>query len=175
MRTKYRNVLALAAASTKLGHVFLIDGTPFDWGSSKDASDSPRQAYDFAAKKIKYYRPELLVTELVTDDSKKGQYSRSLINQIMKAAQDNDIPWSLVTRQHAYANKFQEAHTLAERFPELKATLPPKRHWRQTEDQRMIILRRCRLAWVHLRKHRTTRLSKSDYDKSEQGSCAGKQ
>ncbi len=139
MRTEYRNVLAVAAASTKIGHVFLIDGTPFDWGSSKDASDSPRQAYQYTTKKIAYYRPELLVTELVTDESKKGQYSRSLINQIMKAAQDADIPWSLTIREQRHANKFREATALAKRFPELKAVLPPKRYWWQTEDQRMII------------------------------------
>ena len=139
MRTEYRNVLAIAAASTKLGHVFLIDGTPFDWGSSKDASDSPRQGFEYTAKKITYYRPELLVTELVTDESKKGQYSRSLINMIAKAAQEADIQWCLVARQQHYQNKFKEAKALVKRFPELKATLPPPRHWWQTEDQRMII------------------------------------
>ena len=139
MTIKYRNVLAMAAASTKLGYVFLIDGTLFDWGSSKDASDSPRQAYQYTAKKIAYYRPELVVTELVTDESKKGQYSRSLINQIMKAAQDADVPWSVVVREQRHANKFKEAQVLAERFPELKASLPPRRRWWQTEDQRMII------------------------------------
>lgn len=139
MTTKYHNVLAIAAASTKLGHVFLIDGTPIDWGSSKDASNSPRQAYQYTAKKIAYYQPELLVTELVTKDSKKGQYSRSLINMIAKAAQEADIQWCLVARQQRYPNKFKEARALVTRFPELKPTLPPPRHWWQTEDQRMII------------------------------------
>ena len=139
MRTDFRNVLAVAAASTKIGHVFLIDGTPFDWGSSKDASDSPRQAYRYTAKKIAYYRPELLVTELVTDTCKKGQYSRSLINTIAKAAQEADIRWCLVARQQHYPNKFREARALTKRFPDLTSTLPRRRLWWQTEDQRMII------------------------------------
>lgn len=139
MKAEYRNVLAMAAASGKLGHVFLIDGTPFDWGASKEASSSPRQAYEYTKKKIAYYQPDLLVTELVTDKSKKGQYSRSLINMIAKAAQDADVQWSLITRQQSYDNKFQEAKALADRFPEIRPTLPPPRHWWQTEDPRMII------------------------------------
>ena len=139
MTTEYRNVLAMAAASGKLGYVFLINGVPFDWGASKEASGSPRQAFQYATKKIAYYRPELLVTELVSDESKKGQYSRSLINMIAKAAQEADIQWCLVARQQHYPNKYQEAQALAERFPDLEATLPPRRHWWQTEDQRMII------------------------------------
>ncbi|MFY0610697.1 MAG: hypothetical protein JXQ99_04150 [Hyphomicrobiaceae bacterium] len=140
--------MALAAASIKVGHVFLIDGTPYDWGSSRDASDSALQAYEYAAKKIKYYRPELMVTELVTGKSKKGQYTRSLINQFMKAAQDNDVPWLLTTREQHHANKFQEAIKLVERFPEMKSTLPPKRYWWQTEDQRMIIFEATALAFT---------------------------
>lgn len=139
MRNEYRNVLAIAAASTKLGHAFLIDGTPFDWGTSKESSGSPRQAYRYTQKKIAYYRPELLVTELVTDTSKKGQYSRSLINMVAKAAQDADVQWCLVAREQTYANKYQEAQALALRFPELKPSLPGPRKWWQTEDQRMII------------------------------------
>jgi hypothetical protein len=139
MRNEYRNVLAIAAASTKLGHVFLIDGTPFDWGTSKESSGSPQRAYQYTQKKIAYYRPELLVTELVTDRSKKGQYSRSLIDMVAKAAQDADVQWCLVAREQKYANKYQEAQALALRFSELKASLPPPRKWWQTEDQRMII------------------------------------
>lgn len=109
-------------------------------------SDSKRQAYEYASRQIEYYRPQLLVTELVTDQSKKGQYSRSLINEFMKAAQDHDVTWSLVVRKQRHANKFQEAVNLVERFPELKATLPPKRYWWQTEDQRMIIFEATALA-----------------------------
>ena len=139
MKAEYRNVLVIAAASTKLGHIFLIDGTPVDWGVSKESSNSPKQAYQYTKKKIAYYQPDLLITELVTDKSKKGQYSRSLINMIAKAAQDADVQWSLVTRQQKYENKFQEARALSERFPELKSSLPPPRHWWQTEDPRMII------------------------------------
>lgn len=161
MTFKTDNVLALSAASIKVGHVFLIDGTPYDWGSSRDASDSPKQAYEYASKKIKYYRPEMLVTELVTDKSKKGQYTRSLINQFMKAAQDNSVPWSLVVRTQQHANKFQEAIKLVERFPELKATLPPKRYWWQTEDQRMIIFEATALALAALEE---TQRNKTDQE-----------
>ena len=146
MTTRPINVLALAASSTKVGHVFLIDGIPYDWGSSRDASNTPTEAYRYAVKKIGYYRPELIVAEFVTDESKKGQYSRSLINQFMKAAQDNDINWSQIARRQSHANKYQEACTMVERFPELKITLPRKRLWWQTEDQRMIIFEALSLA-----------------------------
>lgn len=139
MTLSYRQVLGVAAASTKLGHIFLIDGVPYDWGASKESSGSPQQAFEYTRKKIAYYRPDLLVTELVTDESKKGQYSRSLINMIAKAAQEANIKWCLVARNQAYANKYQEAQALAKRFPELKATLPGRRYWWQTEDPRMII------------------------------------
>lgn len=40
MAFRLNNVLAMAAASIKVGHVFMIDGQPIDWGSSRTSSDS---------------------------------------------------------------------------------------------------------------------------------------
>ena len=139
MATKVRNVLAVAANASRVGYVFLIAGTPYDWGISLRANDSPQAAYQFTTEKIAYYQPELLVTERTSSNPHKGERARDLINAIWKAAQDTDIGWACVDRAQTFPNKYIEAAVLAERFPELLAWLPKTRTLWDEEPRRMII------------------------------------
>jgi hypothetical protein len=139
MSTDFDNVLSVAAATGKVGYVFLTDGKPYDWGVSLKASRSPRLAYKHVTEWIDYYRPQLLITERITSQSRKQEVSRALVNAIMKAAQDANIKWACADRVQTYQNKYVEAEVLVARFPELKAWLPkPRRLW-ESEPRRIII------------------------------------
>lgn len=72
MTTKPRHVLSIAVQATKLGHAFLIDGVPYDWDLSQTANRSTKSSYDFTESMIRYYQPELLVTERVSANPHKG-------------------------------------------------------------------------------------------------------
>lgn len=139
MTTKVRNVLAVAANASKVGYVFIIDGTPYDWDISLQANETARAAHQFTTEWIAYYQPELLVTERIQSNSQKGERSRDLIDAIWKAAQDAEIRWACVDRVQTFPNKYIEAAVLAERFPELMAWLPKTRTLWDEEPRRMII------------------------------------
>ena len=139
MSTKIRNVLSIAAATGKVGYVFLLDGEPYDWGVSPKASRSPKLAYQHVTEWIDYYQPQLLITERISPHSRKKDVSRALLNAIWKAAQDAEIKWACVDRIQKYQNKYVEAEALAARFPELKEWLPKKRALWESEPRRTIM------------------------------------
>ncbi len=139
-------MLSVAVNASKVGYVFLIDGTPYDWDISLQANESARTAYQFTTEWIDYYQPELLVTERIGASSLKGDRSVLLINAIWKAAQDADIRWACVDRVQKYPNKYIEAAVLAERFPELLEWLPKTRTLWDEEPRRMIIFEALSLA-----------------------------
>lgn len=143
MTARPRYVLSVAACASRVGYVFLIDGTPYDWGISLQANASTVAARQFTTEWIAYYQPELLVTERITSNTQKGERSRELINAIWKAAQNADIDWACVDRVQRYPNKYDEAEALVERFPEMKSWLPKRRTLWDEEPRRMIILRPC--------------------------------
>ena len=86
-----------------------------------------------------YYQPQLLVTERIPKDSRKGDNTRALINAISKAGQDADIKWGLVDRVQPYKNKYEEAGALAARFPELQRRLPKTRKEWESEPRQTIL------------------------------------
>ena len=139
MSTNVRNVLSVAAATGKVGYVFLIDGEPYDWGVSPKASRSPKLTHQHVTEWIDYYQPQLLITERIGPHSRKKDVSRALVNAVWKAAQDAEIRWACVDRIQKYQNKYVEAHALAERFPELKEWLPKTRRLWESEPRRIII------------------------------------
>jgi len=124
------HVLAISIATQKIGCAFFIDGTPYDWRVSETASQSLITARDFAADWMEYYQPQLLVTERMDPQSRKGSFSRDINNAIMAEAQKQGIEIMCVDRMQRYANKYAEAKALAERFPELQPYVPkPRRQW----------------------------------------------
>ncbi len=139
MTASLGQVLAVAAATGRVGYVFMIDGEPYDWGLSLKASVSVESAYEHATRWIAYYQPEVLVAERVGPDSRKGAYTRSLIDAMAKAAQDAGVVWALVDRRQGYANKYVEAEALADRFPQLRGDVPKKRRLWESEPRKTII------------------------------------
>ncbi len=139
MTNKPRHVLSIAVQATKLGHAFLIDGVPYDWDLSQTANRSTKSSYDFTESMIRYYQPELLVTERVSANPHKGERATALVNAIWQAAQDSNVPWMCIDRKQQHANKYAEAAVLARRFPELQPYLPKTRTLWDEEPRRMII------------------------------------
>ena len=134
-----RFTLAVAAASGKVGHAFFIDDELCYFDLSVKAAESLENAYAHVTKLIAYYNADVLVTEEITANSRKGDRSHALISAIEKAGRDAGITVSPVKREQTYTNKYEEAAALAERFPDLKPILPkPRRTW-ETEPRETII------------------------------------
>jgi len=141
-------VLSVAVQATKLGHAFLIDGVPYDWGLSQRANRSIDAAYKYTLEQIEYYQPDALVTERIAANPHKGARAAALADAIMRAAQDRNVRWLCIDRVQRHANKYQEAASLAERFPELRPYLPKKRELWDEEPRRMIVFEAMALASV---------------------------
>jgi len=140
-------VLAFAAASGRIGHVFIRGGQLMDWGLSRMASGSPDRASRHAGRLIEKLKPDVVITEDVPKTSTKSQLTRSLISAIARVAEEAKL-LDIRTRTRSYANKYAEAAALTEHFPELKAWLPPRRRLWDPEPPNTVIFEALALALI---------------------------
>lgn len=114
--------------------MFLVDGDPKDCKFSKTAFKSNENAQIHAAKWIKQFEPDVVITEKITKTCRKGDHAKQLIAAVTKVAEEHrDISDIQVARVQSYKNKYEEARALAERFPQLKPRLPKEPHCWQSE------------------------------------------
>jgi len=149
---RHRRVLGVAVSSRKLGFAYLIDGELMDWGASRSASKSVEGTFALVTKWAVQYQPDILVAERVGDDSRKGSYTRQLIEAIESAALHADRPFESVTRPSEGQNKFVDAAALAKEFPQIAAWLPKPRKLWEPEPRNIIHFEALALARAWWRK-----------------------
>jgi len=126
-------VLAAAVGTGRIGYVFLVDGQLVYWKMSRKANRSPEAARSHTDRLIASFEPDIVVTEELDNRSRKGEHARSIIAAIAATAEGAELLDVSVPRIQNYANKYVEAQALSERFPELAAQVPRKRHLWQSE------------------------------------------
>lgn len=141
-----RKVLALAAATGRVGYVYFIDGEPVHWVISHKAATSPLLAAKQTAEWISLLAPDLVVTELIGARSRKGSNTKYLIAAMADTAREVDCKDHSVPRVQHYANKYEEADALAARFPMLLAWLPNRPRIWEAEPRNMILFEAVALA-----------------------------
>lgn len=139
-------LLSIAAASKRVGYVFLVDGKLKDWRVSEKAAKGPSEAAELTQTWINQLRPDALATEKLGKASKRGEKTKELIAAIAGIAEHNYVLDVAVERSHDYANKYDEAAALAERYPELKAWLPKKRRFFDNEPRNIVLFEALSLA-----------------------------
>ena len=139
-------VLAIAAATGRLGMVFLIGGELMDWRLSRKASRSPALAAAQTTAWIEELRPDVCIAERVPKTSTKGRHSRQLIAAIQSVSAEAPLSDITVLRRQTHDNKYEEAENLAERFPELKACVPRKRRIWESEPRQILLFEALALA-----------------------------
>jgi hypothetical protein len=145
---KRLKVLAIAAATGRIGYVFLIGGKLRDWGLSRKASKSPALAAEQTKLWIEQLNPDVVVTEKVAATSTKGAKTRYLIEAIARVASNANLLDVCVTRIDEFKNKYDEAKHLGERFPEMSIWVPrPRRIW-EPEPRNTILFEALALACV---------------------------
>lgn len=112
-------LLAFAAATGRIGWVFLIDGDLMDWHVSRAASESPQNAAEYAASLIAELSPTVVVTEETKTAKHKGATACALIAAMAQVAENHDLLDVRVPRAHRYRSKYEEADALIERYPDL--------------------------------------------------------
>ncbi|MEM9010623.1 MAG: hypothetical protein AAGE18_05300 [Pseudomonadota bacterium] len=142
-----RNLLALAVASGRAAYVYFGDGQLCDWGTSVRATADPAEIAGFTQERINELRPDVVVTEKLDAQCRKGAKSRVLIRAITETASHNEVYDIAVPRPRDFPSKFEEAQHLAARYPEIAGYLPAqRRRIYDSEPRGMIVFEALALA-----------------------------
>lgn len=145
MATRLR-VLAIAAATGRVGYALFIDGNLCDWGMSRKASKSPAHAVKQVEAWIDRFRPGVVVTEDIRSRRKKGRKTNRVLEAIAFVAESADLLDVRVPRNSVHRNKYEEARALGERFSIIKSWVPAKRRIWEAEPRSTIVFEALGLA-----------------------------
>lgn len=144
-------VLAVAVASGRVGYTFLIGDRLWDWSISDRAAKSPTSAAETTQEWINQLRPDVVVTEKLDANCRKGGKSKRIIAAIARTAEHNYVLDVSVPREHDYPNKYQEAEALSRQYPDLVPWVPKKRRFFDNEPRNTVIFEALSLALSVLR------------------------
>ncbi len=116
----------MAVATGRVGYVFFDGGILKDWKMCKKASKSPKAARSYTKKLITFFKPDVIVTERIAPQSKKGDNAKEITATIALVAADHELLDVAVPRLQAFKNKYAEARELVLRFPDLRAPKEPR-------------------------------------------------
>lgn len=139
-------VLAFAAATGRVGSVFMIGDKLVDWHISNRAADNGMEAAAHAQTLITDLLPDVVVTEEPETASHKGKHTLALIAAIARTAEHNHLIDVSVPREQRYPNKYAEADALVERYPELLPWKPMKRRFYDNEPRNTVLFEALALA-----------------------------
>ena len=132
-------VLAIAAASGRVGHVFFSGGRLRHWSTSRKASQDGVSAVEVVQTWINRLKPNVVVTEAL-DGSRKGARAKAVTAAIGRIAAQNFLLDITVERVRRFENKYLEAQALADEFPEIGIWLPKARRFWETEPRSAIYI-----------------------------------
>ena len=145
-------VLAFAAATGRVGSVFLVGGKLVDWHISNKAAESGIEAAGHAQALINDLMPDVIVTEEQETAKHKGKHTLALIAAIARTAEHNHLLEVSLPRDHHFRNKYAEADALVEQYPELAPWKPMKRRFYDNEPRNTVLFEALALA-LSLRDH----------------------
>lgn len=132
-------MLSVAAASGRIGYVFLNAKVLEDWRLSRVAAENPEAAARFVKDLIEKFRPDVVVTENIADRTRKGDDTKANILAMAVEAAKHELYDVSVLRRRTFRNKYLEAEALAERFPVLLFRVPePRKAWDPEPKQTVI-------------------------------------
>ncbi len=139
-------VLAVAVAKGRAGYVYLAGGELIDWNVSVKAVQSATDLAQWVQKLITDLKPDVVVTEKLTETCRKGRKTKGLIKAITELTSHNYVLDVSVERPRNHQCKYTEAAELAECYPELRGWLPKKRRYWDSEPRNTILFEALALA-----------------------------
>jgi hypothetical protein len=139
-------ILSIAAATGRIAYVYLIGDRLMDWRISDKASTSTEEARAASARWIETLQPDVVVTEIAVSKTRKGDNTRQLIEAMAIVAEESKALDVKVTREQSFANKYDEAAALADRYPELSPWVPRKRRFFDNEHRNTVLFEALALA-----------------------------
>jgi hypothetical protein len=155
--TEFTRALAVDIASRGLGFA-LLEGplALIDWGFYNAREDRDGRCITYLVWMLTKFKPDVLVIEDFGQKPRRPVRVRTLADQFAAAAIEHGIACHRISRKTVRSkfptgsDRYRIAHTLAERFPEIKPVCPPMRKIWKTEDPRINIFDALSLAVTHL-------------------------
>lgn len=139
-------LMAVAAATQRIGFVCIQDGKVIDWAMSRAASRSPKKAAKRLRGWIANTKPDAVITERLDKNTRKGAHARDIIEALAREAEHHELYDISVVRKRRFANKYEEAAAYAARFREVAHLLPSRPRLWQSEPKKMIYFEAIALA-----------------------------
>lgn len=139
-------LLAFAAASGRIGMVFLIGDRLMDWRLSNFAARLPKAAANYANILIISLKPDVVVTEKIDSAGHKGNSTKELVAAMAEVASNHEVLDVSVVREFRFANKYAEAEALAQRWPDIAPWKPKKRRFFDNEPRNTVLFEALALA-----------------------------
>ena len=146
MRCRRSVVLAVAVRAGQVCYVLLIGGQLKAWQRSCNAALTNKLAAKAMTEWINEFDPDVIVLEKHQTATRKADTTQRIIRALYRAAKRSPAMISQVTRVQTYPNKFIEARALAERYPELKPSVPDKNRLWEREPRNLIYFEAMALA-----------------------------
>lgn len=132
-------VLAVAVATGRAAYVYMVDGELRDWNISVKASKSATELAGWLQRLINDLKPDVVVTEKITELCRKGRKAKRLIRSAVELASHNYVLDVSVERPRNYPCKYTEADALVAEYPELAGWLPKKRRFFDDEPRSTVL------------------------------------
>jgi hypothetical protein len=139
-------LLAVSAATGRIGMVFFIGTRVMDWQISGKAAKSPEQVARYLTGLILSHAPDVIVTEKMSSARSKGDRAKALIAAMADVAANHELLDVSIDRPSEFANKYDEADSLAERYPALAAWKPKRRRFFDNEPRSTVLFEALALA-----------------------------
>lgn len=144
-------LLAVAAATGRVGVVFLVGNRLMDWGVSDAAAKSREQATTWMQELIDVLGPDVLVTEKIQAASRKGDAARDITEALARVAADSALLNAEVVREQVYDNKYEEAEAIVRMYSDLAPWLQRRERFYDNEPRNTVLFEAMSLALSILR------------------------
>ena len=144
-------LLAIAAVSRHVAYVYLIGDRLVDWRISDRASSSAEKASATVQGWINLLKPDVVATEKIGSNVRKGAKAKAAIDAIAMVAANNEVLDVAIHREQAFPNKYLEADAIVADYPELRPWLPKKRLFYDNEPRNTVLFEAMALAQLVLR------------------------
>ena len=131
--------IGFAAASGRVGMVYMEDGQLVCWKMSSLAATCPEAAAAYAAKLIARYTPDWVILEDAEQARCKGKRTKRLIAAMARVAQKSAANVMIVQRRQPFKNKYEEAEALTRKHPELSAIALKRRRVFDLEPRATVV------------------------------------
>ena len=150
--------MAFAAAYRRVGVVVLQGDNLIHHSMSTKAAKECSYTQQFARDLIAKYEPDVVVTEDIENAKSKGQHTKQVTSVLADTAENSSALDVKVSRRRDFANKYDEAASLAKRYPNLLPLCPKPRCLFDREPRATVIFEAVALAEV-VRRNPTTHLA----------------